>query len=135
MEKINWTNEYSVGVKALDDQHKEIIRLINTLIEGSNDTVDSAITFNVLTEMMTYAQKHLDFEENLLEQHHYFDLMNHAAKHVRYLEKVAKFSFGTMARDENIPKDLLEFLQNWWLHHILEEDMQYKAFFKERGIK
>jgi len=134
MEKINWTDEFSVGVKALDDQHKQIIDLINILIDSSNRSVNSETIFNVLKQMMSYAQKHLDFEEQLLEEHKYFDLMNHAATHVKYLEKVAKFSFDTMAHDESIPEALLEFLQNWWQHHILEDDMKYKAFFKERGI-
>jgi len=29
----------------------------------------------------------------------------------------------------------LEYLVNWWVHHILEDDMAYRAFFKDKGVE
>jgi hemerythrin len=29
---------------------------------------------------------------------------------------------------------LLEYLSTWLVDHILKEDMQYKAFFQEKGV-
>ena len=113
----------------------KIIELINILIEHHNDSVESDTIFNVLQEMMKYAQKHLDDEEQLLEGHDYPDLMQHTAVHIAYLEKVSEFSFEIMAHNNNISLKLLEFLKNWWIQHILHEDMKYKPFFQKRGLK
>jgi len=135
MKKLVWTDEYSVGVKSLDEQHKKIIELINTLIEHHNDSVDSDTIFNVLQEMMKYAQKHLDDEEKLLEGYEYPDLMRHTSVHVAYLERVSEFSFEVMAHNNDISAKLLEFLKDWWIQHILHEDMQYRSFFELKGVK
>lgn len=40
-----------------------------------------------------------------------------------------------MAGKDSVLAELLEFLRDWWIHHILEEDMQYRSFFVERGVK
>jgi len=134
MEKIIWSDEYSVGVKSLDEQHQKIIKLINTLIDHHNDDVKSDTISEVLQEMVKYAQQHLDYEEQLLEKHEYPKLMQHAAIHVEYLEQVASFSFDIMAQDNSIPTNLLEFLHEWWVRHILYEDMKYRPFFKLKGV-
>ncbi len=135
MKKIVWTDKYSVGVNSIDIQHRKIIELINILIEHHNDTADSDTVFNVLQEMMKYAQKHLDDEEKLLEKYEYPELMQHAAIHVAYLERVAEFSFEVMALNNDISTELLEFLKNWWIQHILQEDMKYRPFFEQQGVK
>jgi hemerythrin len=135
MNKIVWTNDYSVGVHSLDEQHKKIIELINILIEHHNDSVDSETVFNVLQEMMKYAQQHLDDEEQLLEGNDYPDLMRHTSVHIAYLEKVSEFSFEVMAHNNNVSTQLLEFLKDWWIHHILHEDMKYRPFFELKGIQ
>jgi hemerythrin len=30
---------------------------------------------------------------------------------------------------------LLTYLTNWLVHHILEDDMAYRPFFKEKGVE
>jgi len=98
MKKIVWTKEYSVGVKSLDEQHIKIIELINTLIDHHNDGVKSETIADVLQQMVKYAQNHLDYEEELLEKHHYPKLMQHASIHIEYLKNVADFSFDILGK-------------------------------------
>jgi hemerythrin-like metal-binding protein len=134
MKKIIWTDDFSVGVNSIDEQHKKIIELINTLINLKNESVESQKIYNVLQEMMLYAQKHLDYEESMLEEHGYPNLMQHASVHVKYIKRVSELSFAIMAQDNQAPEKLLLFLQDWWVHHILYDDMQYRSFCEQKEV-
>jgi len=37
-------------------------------------------------------------------------------------------------RKLGLPEDVMEFLKNWWVGHILHKDMKYSAFFNEKGL-
>ncbi|MCX6055231.1 MAG: hypothetical protein NTZ74_10025 [Chloroflexi bacterium] len=41
MEKINWNPSFSVGVKLIDEQHKQIVDMTNLLISDPETTVRS----------------------------------------------------------------------------------------------
>ena len=66
MEKIMWDETFSVGVRDLDAQHKQIIILVNTLIEMSDAKVDSEIISDTLTKMTQYAIDHFKKEEQYM---------------------------------------------------------------------
>ncbi|MFN3533222.1 MAG: hemerythrin domain-containing protein, partial [Candidatus Brocadia sp.] len=66
MEKIVWSENFSVGVRVLDDQHKQIVTLINILIEMSDAKIDSEIISDTLTKMTQYAINHFSKEEEYM---------------------------------------------------------------------
>ena len=51
MEKVIWDETFSVGVEVLDEQHKKLFKMLNTMIEAENTSVNSEIISTVLTEM------------------------------------------------------------------------------------
>jgi len=136
MKTIIWRDEYSVGVKALDEQHLKIVQLINNLIKhhDADADADSEIISEALDEMIKYIQQHLDYEEKLLKENNYPDFSDHASGHLKYIEQVTQLSFKMMAGDNNIRVELLKFLNNWWEEHILIEDQKYQPYFEQKGI-
>ncbi len=129
MEKINWSDEYSVGISYLDKQHQNIIGFINRLIETPDVHVRSATVHDVLSDMMRYSKEHLYDEERFLRDNAYPDLEEHIQFHRHYLEQLTELTVMASDSDESVPEDLLLFLRDWWLEHILKEDMKYKSFF------
>ena len=71
MEKIIWGENFSVGVRVLDAQHKQIVMLVNTLIEMSDTKVDSEIISDTLTKMTKYAIDHFEREEQYMLEYGY----------------------------------------------------------------
>ncbi len=134
MEKIVWSDEYSVGVRVLDDQHKQIIRTINKLIEQSHVAVDFITVSDALDEMTKYASQHFQLEERLLEENGYPGLEQHKAEHKAFRTKIVEFCLSTMDHEDEVPDTLLKYLREWLLHHILQEDMKYRSFFSGKGI-
>lgn len=134
MEKITWSEKYSVGVSELDNQHKKIIEVINELHTNRDLTSQSDNLHNILGRIIIYAQNHLDYEEKLLRENGYPDFEDHLEKHREYKLKVSDFAVDILEYKEDLPTELLDYLNQWWVDHILKEDMKYKSFFEEKGI-
>ena len=135
MQKIVWKREYSVGVERLDRQHQRIISVINKLIAKPRVFRTSGTIADVLTELNSYVSEHFLLEEQLLQENDYPSLIEHSKKHTEYGERIADFCLKTVQKDKNVPEDLLSYLGEWWIGHILREDMKYKSFFEEKGIR
>jgi hemerythrin len=52
-----------------------------------------------------------------------------------FVKKTVGFSTATTFGINQVPEDLLTYLTNWLVHHILEDDMAYRAFFKMKGVE
>ena len=135
MEPIQWSEKFSVGVRELDQQHQQLIKLLNRLIltQGSISTHYEPIS-DILTEMTRYAQTHFKAEERLMEAYGYPGLEDQKLQHRDFRKKTVDFSSATTLGVDQIPEALLEYLVDWLAHHILEDDMAYRSFFKDKGV-
>ena len=136
MEPIQWSEKFSVGVEELDQQHQQLVKMLNRLI-AKRETIDthSETISDMLLAMTHYAQKHFKTEENLMKAYGYPGLEEQKQEHRAYRKKAVDFSTATILGIEAVPEILLAYLFDWWTHHILDEDMKYKQFFKEKGVK
>jgi len=135
MQKIEWTEGFSVGVSKFDEQHKQLIGIFNQLVENLSDTPDGELANKILADMTVYAWTHFQEEERLMEEHLYPDYAEHKEQHLAYQKKVESLCIACLHLEGDLPDQLISFLRNWWMNHILEEDMKYKAFFEEKGLQ
>ena len=136
MDKIIWDESFSVGNETLDNQHQNILRMINELIDNQQSNISSEKVTNILDDLMLYVRQHIDYEEVILEQLDYPEYSQHKSSHLLLQEQLAELMYGASEQvlshgkyDDNIPKEVLEFLMCWWQKHILVEDMKYKFLF------
>ena len=135
MEQMQWSESYSVGVSELDLQHQKLIGMINRLISatGTNQIHSETIT-SLLDEMTRYVQIHFSTEERLMSNNGFEAFDEHKVQHLGFQTRIAEF-YNSMGKDPKETADeLLEYLREWWDHHILEEDMAYKELFIEKGL-
>lgn len=134
MEPIVWDSGLSVGVPAIDEQHKRLVGIVNTMIEARDARVDSEVVSEVLDEMTRYADEHFATEEVLMQQHGFPLLDEHKVEHVNFRRKVARLCVEAAAWKRTVPEDILSFLKNWLVDHLLYCDMKYARFFAEIGL-
>ncbi len=134
MEPIVWSDDFSVGVKLFDEQHKRLILMLNKMLKDPMAAKDSEVVSEVLSRLTLYAKEHFKAEEELMFEHGYPKTEQQKIQHFLFKKKVAELCFAATDGVEQVPQVLLDFLRNWLTRHILEEDMQYKAFFKEKGV-
>ena len=128
MEKIVWNEILSVGVRELDEDHKKLIKLINSLIEMEANSLSLEVISDTLNEMTRYAQEHFAFEEELLRKCNYPGYLSQQSQHKEFVKTTVKFCMDTMVYKESTPVEIVAFLKDWLIDHILLSDMQYKPF-------
>lgn len=134
MEPIVWSGKFSVGVKKLDEQHKQLVSMINKLIQSPDASTLSETISDTLTAMIQYAREHFRLEETLMARYRFPHLEQHKKLHATFFKKVAELSLATIKNDNVVPQELLGYLYHWLQTHILEEDMLYKPLLEGKAI-
>ena len=62
MEYIEWSKDYSVNVKLIDDQHKHFVGIMNLLYKEIQSNKTDRIP-EIIDELVSYAETHFDTEE------------------------------------------------------------------------
>jgi len=135
MDKIVWDQAFSVGVEEIDQQHKQLVEIINHLIELDGISVSSERISDTLTRMTEYADYHFTSEERMMQSAGYPGTEAHKLEHVAFMRKTAEFALGTMSYNQTVPHALVTYLKDWLLDHILVSDMQYKPFFEMKNSR
>ena len=134
MESINWKDEFSVGVKEMDDQHKKLLAMINKLIIEQKTLTDPKTIADLLTEMTDYAQVHFRAEEYLMAEYGYEQKTLQEKQHQAFIDKTISFCSASDIGPNILSTALLDYLGTWLVEHILQEDMKYKEFFRSKGL-
>ena len=135
IEKIIWDQTFSVGVERIDEQHKKLIGMINTMIEAQDADDGGEVVSTVLNNMQQYATEHFSMEEECMINCGYADYDQHKAEHTGFKRRIAMLCVEAMKHRKAVGTEMLEFLTPWWTRHILECDMQYKALFNSMELK
>ena len=120
-------DEFLTGIQSVDMEHAKLFEIANrayeTLMdEFISDKYDNIV--NILSELKEYAASHFKHEEAYMESIHYKRLFTQKIEHAAFTEKLAEYDLNQL--DENQRDaivELLEFLNDWLVHHILENDI------------
>jgi len=122
---FEWTDQFSVGIEEVDDQHKILFDLINRLFMAALNRADHAGMAAILDDLVDYTRTHFALEEQLLAEAGYPDLAQHQADHQRFVVKLEAVVQKFMVEEKSVTFELINFLKHWLKEHILETDMAY----------
>ncbi len=134
-EYIPWSDDLSVGLQEIDEQHKILINLINSLYSESilkkanQSTIDA-----IFDELKQYTVIHFSVEESLFRLFDYPHTEAHQKQHDNLKEELVKVH-RKFKDGEPVSIELLSFLRRWIKNHIMMEDKKYAPFFLEKGLK
>lgn len=126
-ERIEWINDFNIGIPLIDKHHKKILSIINHLYDTGLKEEPGEELHTILNELHHYIDYHFKYEENLMEQSQYPDHGNHSLEHEHFIEKINFLGAKTCRGDKDAIHELNHFLSDWWHNHILNEDMKYSA--------
>ena len=86
-----WKEEYSVGIKMLDDDHKKLIDLLNQFKTAYDYQTSESFERHTLDSLVDYTKLHFAREEKLMEQHNYPDIIEHKKQHAQMIAQVDSF--------------------------------------------
>ena len=131
---INWTDKYSVGYNVIDNQHKELVGMINNLYASFTEGKADEIVEDILKEMIKYTDYHFKMEEKYFDKYNYSDTKLHKEQHNDFIVKVTSFYREFNNGSVTITYDIMNFLREWLLTHIQGSDKKYVAEFKNKNV-
>jgi hemerythrin len=134
MNKIVWTEQYGIGVKKIDEQHREFFSIVNELIDTEGSTVSSELLQDVLFRVSGYAAYHFRTEEQIMNEYEYPGCASQISEHEEFRIKTARFCADAIAGKSGLLAEMLEYLTDWLTRHILESDLQFKYFLRDKGL-
>lgn len=123
---IEWKDDYRIGVPRVDEQHFQLIRMLNELYQKIGPEVSPGCVWELLDGFNSYAETHFSSEERIALDGGVPvpELNQHKQEHEAYRERMRSFRHAFSQNDKRAPVQLMAFLSNWWLSHILVRDKE-----------
>ena len=134
MSLIKWTAEFQTGIAEVDEQHKQLVDIVNRFAEAQQKGQGSRLMNGILNELIGYTQEHFAAEERLMAENEYEDLKAHQAQHRQLLQKVERFQFEFNEEGKRVTADVQHFLKYWLTSHILKDDMAYAQVLRPENV-
>ena len=122
--------EYLTNIPLIDEEHQQLFDYANQVYdllhqEFIADKYDNIA--DVLGKLRDYTKKHFAEEEAYMESIQYKRLFSQKIQHNAFIQKLEEWDLesidGSDNQDETI-QEMLNFLTDWLIHHILELDTQ-----------
>lgn len=136
MADIAWSEKLSVGVAALDTDHKKLIAIFNRLNRSIRAGEGQAVIGPCLDDLLAYTDYHFEAEEALMKLARYPDLAPHRQQHRALIERLT----GIRDRYADDPDSIastavFDFLSNWLMRHILGDDQRYSPWLDRKRVE
>lgn len=126
MAELIWNEGMSVGIDAIDEDHKQIIAILTKLTSTHSGKISKQIIEGVFLELEQYVLLHFAREEALLEKACYEDILAHKASHQKFVDQLPVLKQQWLTEDNLACSErITAFLHHWIVNHILEEDFDY----------
>jgi diguanylate cyclase (GGDEF)-like protein/hemerythrin-like metal-binding protein/PAS domain S-box-containing protein len=122
---------HMTGVKIIDDQHRQIVQMVNDLNRSLEDGRDDEDLINRFSDLLAFTEIHFATEEMLMARYDYPQLEEHKKQHVNLVQELqelaAQFKQGAELR-------LLQSIKDWLLGHIQHTDKPLGVYLMSRDV-
>jgi hemerythrin len=129
-----WSNSYSVGINLLDEQHRELLSMIDSFCIGcfQRDEKSARKFFDQsVYNMVNYIKHHFSTEEKLLAFIDYPELVGHKQQHSEFLNNLTT-EVRSFKPGETAPfRPWVQYLKDWLFTHITISDKKYGVFLQD----
>jgi hemerythrin-like metal-binding protein len=127
MELFKWYKTYSVNNEELNNHHKTLFNILNRLYENCIGTDIPNCLDPIVVELVSYSNYHFTTEELYMRNKGYKDIDKHILEHRTFTQRTLHLQQIVNKNDFELTKELIVFLGNWILHHVMEEDKKFSV--------
>jgi hemerythrin len=129
---INWSSRYSVGSAEFDYHHQVLVNLINELHEAMRGGKGSQVLGDILAQLADYTVFHFSAEESAMQARAYPEAAGHEQAHEAFVQQVQDFQARFQASRLGLSIEVMNFLKDWLINHIQNDDLRMAAFLNKR---
>ena len=130
---MRWNNRFSVQIKEIDLQHRELLSLVNRL-QDCPDEDNVFVLSRLVKDLKRYAYYHFQTEEKYMAHFGFPQLPQHIQKHQDFIEKISEISARVDDGKPVAVEDIKAFLKKWIIGHVMEEDLKIKEYLPQSPL-
>ncbi len=135
MARVEWHDGLNIGIKKIDAQHKELVGMVNAVLDAfEKGETDKGID-NLLSRLREYTVYHFSDEEDFMRKIGFPKLSEHRQMHANLKNKVKSLQAARFHQEKVSSDDIKELISSWLLEHILRADYEIAQFVKKGGGK
>ena len=119
--------EYMTGIDTVDKEHERLFAIADQAYyvikdEYIPDKYDYIV--EIIDGLKEYAANHFRHEEEYMESIQFKQLFSQKVAHAEFMEKLEEYDMESVdSNQKEVLLELLDFLNDWLVHHILERDI------------
>ncbi|MTJ82155.1 MAG: bacteriohemerythrin [Telmatospirillum sp.] len=135
MSLVQWSDELTVGVAAVDDDHRKLFSLVNYLYDSMVAGRERPVVDDFINSLLIYTREHFAREEAFFEETGYPDSFVHKKEHDDLIRQITdvRESFKSGATPQKT-LEMIGFLNKWLIEHIRKSDKKYAPHLHAQGI-
>ncbi len=126
---IEWDDNLLIGNERIDFEHRLFLNLVADFQASRLSNAPLEKLNRILQEVLRYAEFHFQSEENLMIDCNYPDIDQHKLSHMHLINKFVMKTHG-MELGKYSPKEVEDFLVDWLVSHIKNEDRKISEYLK-----
>lgn len=135
---IIWNDSFLTGIERIDEQHKVLVNTLNEANSRLALNVTRDLLEQITRDLLSYAIYHFETEETLMQAYDYAgrsapDAEKHRQEHRSFSQQVVALREGLRDGRLVTREELLSFLNNWLVNHILNTDKHFGEFLNSQG--
>lgn len=128
-----WDDSYDTGINQIDQDHKQLVHLINDLYEAMQDGSGGALLLPIFAALRHYTENHFAKEERYMIECDAPEQEHHLLEHQRMRTKLAELESRHRHGEAAISLQTLTFLRDWLKSHICVVDQAMAAHAQSLG--
>ncbi|MCB9799794.1 MAG: bacteriohemerythrin [Candidatus Omnitrophica bacterium] len=134
MPLIEWSENFSVNIPSIDEQHKKIVHMVNELHEAMITDKGNSVLGKIFGELIQYTKTHFSYEEKLFQTYGYPEAEDHKQSHDALTSKTMALQKDFETGSTTIMFEVSDFLKSWLTNHIQGQDKKYAPFLSSKGV-
>jgi len=132
---IEWDDDLLLNIKELDEQHKQLVKLLDSFYTVVVEQKQTKETLGILLKgLMDYSEYHFIAEQQLMERYHYPEYDTHLSEHDKFVMTTEDFYERFTRGRFIISLQITNFLRYWISHHIKDTDKKLGSFLVNQGV-
>ena len=118
MSLLAWKPEFSLGVESVDDEHRDMIAMINNAYDQMLNCAEIERPELFLSDIYIAIAAHFAHEERLMVKARYHEYKEHRADHENLLITIRNIMESYLANPEGAQDTLKTGLTDWFTGHF-----------------
>ena len=130
---IAWTNDLETGNTQIDNEHKQLIKAADELLEACSQGKGRQEIGHAVEFLSSYTKTHFAHEEQLMSKHKYPDYIVHKNWHIDFIKEIESVAEKMKAEGATIA--LVALVNNklsQLLRHIRTDDLKLSQFIQNQ---